>query len=170
MMFFSECKTKQEAKELFRKLAKQYHPDKGGSPEIMHNLLKQYEEFEEIKNHSNYNKSNWGNQFKEAYSHWDNEFKESIYEKYRSQHESSINYKELYEAEKFKHNVSRVSLNEYQNHINRLEQSICEKNARISSDEWLIDKLREYKKLLEETQFIQEFHILRRIWWAITGK
>jgi len=40
---FSDCKTPEEAKKKFRKLAKLYHPDKGGSNEKMAELKKEYE-------------------------------------------------------------------------------------------------------------------------------
>lgn len=80
MLYFKDCKTKDEAKELFRKLAKKLHPDYGGDENQMKSLLKQYESFEEIKNHSNsnpeqeqtWNKSNWSDQFE-----WAKEFKKT---------------------------------------------------------------------------------------------
>jgi hemerythrin-like domain-containing protein len=45
MNFFNDCKTQDEAKTLFRKLSKMFHPDKGGDPEFMMELKKQYDDF-----------------------------------------------------------------------------------------------------------------------------
>lgn len=41
--YFANCKTKQDAKKLFRELAKTNHPDKGGSHEIMVAIIAEYE-------------------------------------------------------------------------------------------------------------------------------
>lgn len=46
MDFFSSCKDKDEAKKVYRNLCKHFHPDKGGDPELMLELQKQYEKFE----------------------------------------------------------------------------------------------------------------------------
>ena len=45
MDFFSSCKDTAEAKTLYRKLVKCFHPDVGGIPELMIELQKQYENF-----------------------------------------------------------------------------------------------------------------------------
>ena len=42
MRFFKDCKTKEEVKKLYRELAKQYHPDKGGDLVIMQEINKEY--------------------------------------------------------------------------------------------------------------------------------
>lgn len=47
MKYFNNCKTKEEAKAEFRRLAKKLHPDAGGSQEGMVELQKQYDSFEE---------------------------------------------------------------------------------------------------------------------------
>lgn len=43
MLFFNDCKTKQETTTLFRKLSKFFHPDMGGENEYMIELIKQYD-------------------------------------------------------------------------------------------------------------------------------
>lgn len=45
MKFFSDCKSENEKKTIYRKLAKCFHPDKGGSVELMVELKKQYDEW-----------------------------------------------------------------------------------------------------------------------------
>jgi curved DNA-binding protein CbpA len=40
---FSACKNKEEVKATYRRLSKEYHPDKGGTNEKMADLTKQYE-------------------------------------------------------------------------------------------------------------------------------
>lgn len=46
MKFFSECKTVEEAKATFRKLAKVFHPDKQGNQDLMIELQKQYDSWQ----------------------------------------------------------------------------------------------------------------------------
>lgn len=43
MDFFSQCQTKEDAKKVFKKLCKFFHPDKGGDDELMIELKKQYD-------------------------------------------------------------------------------------------------------------------------------
>ena len=45
MNFFSECKTIEEVKTIFRRLSKHFHPDKGGEAALMIELKKQYDEW-----------------------------------------------------------------------------------------------------------------------------
>jgi curved DNA-binding protein CbpA len=45
MDFFSKCSNKEEAKELYRKLVKMFHPDKGGDKDLMIALQAQYDAF-----------------------------------------------------------------------------------------------------------------------------
>lgn len=40
--FFTDCKTKEEVKKLYRELAKQYHPDKGGCLVTMQKINNEY--------------------------------------------------------------------------------------------------------------------------------
>jgi len=42
MKWFSECRTLDEVKALYKKLAKQYHPDLGGDTETMQTINKEY--------------------------------------------------------------------------------------------------------------------------------
>ncbi len=42
MKFFNDCKTKEEVKSLYRTLAKQYHPDKGGDLVMMQMINTEY--------------------------------------------------------------------------------------------------------------------------------
>ena len=56
MDFFSRCRTTDEAKMVFRSLSKHFHPDRGGDPQLMKELTKQYEGW----NPSNFN---WQSQF-----------------------------------------------------------------------------------------------------------
>lgn len=59
MEWFKLCKTEDEAKTLFRELAKEYHPDLSNvDPEIMIDINKQYEFFlNKIKNPIQENKT-----------------------------------------------------------------------------------------------------------------
>lgn len=43
MKFFHGCTSEEEAKKTYHKLAKCFHPDKGGSTELMTELTRQYE-------------------------------------------------------------------------------------------------------------------------------
>lgn len=43
MDFFSHCTTKEEARTVFKKLCKCFHPDKGGDETLMIELKKQYD-------------------------------------------------------------------------------------------------------------------------------
>jgi hypothetical protein len=42
MRFFKDCQTKEDIKKLYRELAKQFHPDKGGDLETMQAINKEY--------------------------------------------------------------------------------------------------------------------------------
>ena len=42
MKWFRNCKTAEEGKELYRKLAKQYHPDNGGSGEELKDIISEF--------------------------------------------------------------------------------------------------------------------------------
>jgi hypothetical protein len=42
MTYFQNCQTLQEVKELFRKLAMQYHPDRGGDTATMQQIIHEY--------------------------------------------------------------------------------------------------------------------------------
>lgn len=44
MNYFFECKTLEEVKIHYRKIAKQNHPDLGGSEEVMKEIVNQYQE------------------------------------------------------------------------------------------------------------------------------
>ncbi len=46
MNFFSQCKTKEEVKVVYRRLAKAFHPDKGGEAALMMELQKQFDEWQ----------------------------------------------------------------------------------------------------------------------------
>lgn len=72
MKYFINCKTKEEAKAEYRKLAKTMHPDAGGDGKNMVELQKQYESFEESRIFGS-----------------ENAFRESIYDKYRGQNSDS---------------------------------------------------------------------------------
>lgn len=49
--YFSECKTLEEGKRLYKTLAKRYHPDCGGDAEILKEINTEFERFfEEFKN------------------------------------------------------------------------------------------------------------------------
>lgn len=59
MKFFIDCKTISEAKEVYRKLAKVFHPDKGGDAELFRELQKQHDEWSPQMNM--YTPNNMGN-------------------------------------------------------------------------------------------------------------
>lgn len=61
MDFFNLCKDKDEAKKIYRQLCKQFHPDKGGDPELLKELIRQYEKFDsKIHNDQSYWQSAYG--------------------------------------------------------------------------------------------------------------
>ena len=83
MKYFIDCKTKDEAKAKYRKLAKKLHPDAGGNQEDMIDLQHQYESFEEnieVKFTQGFNDTIFGSE---------NAFRESIYNKYHTQNQDS---------------------------------------------------------------------------------
>jgi|HubBroStandDraft_2_1064218.scaffolds.fasta_scaffold34457_3 hypothetical protein len=49
MGWFDNCKTEDDAKLLFRKLAKLFHPDKGGDNDLMMQLQSHYDSFFNLK-------------------------------------------------------------------------------------------------------------------------
>ena len=49
MDFFSSCKTKEDAKKVFRQLAKMFHPDKSGDSTFMIELQRQHDAFDPNK-------------------------------------------------------------------------------------------------------------------------
>lgn len=60
MRFFTDCKTQEEAKAIYRKWAKVLHPDKGGDPDLMAKLKGQYDDYKSGKHVKE--------QFKQAFS------------------------------------------------------------------------------------------------------
>jgi len=64
MKFFTDCTTQEEAKKLYHKLAKLFHPDKGGDNEMMIELKKQYDAWD---SHS-YQNTPSGYQFNTIYT------------------------------------------------------------------------------------------------------
>ena len=45
MKYFYACETQDEAKKLYRQLAMQHHPDKGGSTQVMQEINIEYAEY-----------------------------------------------------------------------------------------------------------------------------
>lgn len=82
MNYFKDCKNREEAKTIFRRLAKKLHPDHGGTHQEMMALTEQYEKYavpiHERMNNSKHEdqknkpKSNWHDQF-----NWEQEFKKT---------------------------------------------------------------------------------------------
>jgi len=81
MKYFINCKSKEEAKAEYRKLAKKMHPDGGGDGKDMIELQKQYESFEA---NDDWRKEMFGNSGAS-----ENAFRESVYDKYRQQQADS---------------------------------------------------------------------------------
>lgn len=48
MHYFYECKTKDQAKAKYKKLAKELHPDKGGSAQAFKDMQAEYDRFDSI--------------------------------------------------------------------------------------------------------------------------
>ena len=54
MKYFKDCKTLEELKKAYRKLAMKYHPDMGGDPEVMKAINNEYDElFPRLKDQHN---------------------------------------------------------------------------------------------------------------------
>lgn len=60
MHYFSNCRTHDEAKRLYRQLALEHHPDKGGSTQVMQEINVQYAKYLQG---SGYNFQNFHNDF-----------------------------------------------------------------------------------------------------------
>lgn len=72
-MDFSHCKDEKQAKEVYRKLAKTYHPDAGGSNEKMQQLTKNYDAcLERLKMGSapGFNANSNPNAYWQSYRRW----------------------------------------------------------------------------------------------------
>lgn len=52
MKFFIDCTTKEQAKEVYRQLAKHFHPDKGGDPKLFQELQQQWDTFQSAQQYS----------------------------------------------------------------------------------------------------------------------
>lgn len=76
MNYFFDCATKEEAKAKYRKLAKEFHPDKGGKASDMKELQRQYDNFSEYDYRSN---------FKHPYNASEQAFKDNIRNAFRQQ-------------------------------------------------------------------------------------
>lgn len=75
MDYFKNCKTIEDLKTLYKKLAMENHPDKGGKTEIMQQINNQYDlMFDKLKNIHNSDLKNENNQFTES----SDEFREII--------------------------------------------------------------------------------------------
>lgn len=71
MKFFYGCTDEKEAKAIYHKLAKCFHPDKGGSNELMIELKKQYDNWDEpvtAQYNSHFTPSNFNIYHRERFS------------------------------------------------------------------------------------------------------
>lgn len=76
MRYFTNCRTLEELKKEYKKLALKNHPDCGGSEEIMKEINKQYDEaFEKVKN-IHFNKE--GKQYEKENTETADDFKNII--------------------------------------------------------------------------------------------
>lgn len=81
MNYFFDCATKEEAKVKYRKLAKEFHPDKGGKASDMKALQEQYDNFSE-HDHKSYFKHPFENESEQA-------FKDNIRNAFRQQNSNT---------------------------------------------------------------------------------
>jgi phosphoribosylpyrophosphate synthetase len=58
MKYFQNCKTLDDVKSKYRKLAKEHHPDKGGDTKVMQEVNLQYSEAKKRFKNGNYSQSN----------------------------------------------------------------------------------------------------------------
>lgn len=64
MKFFIDCRSISEAKEVYRKLAKVFHPDKGGDAELFRELTTQFDNFSpQSKMYTPNNMGSWQSSF-----------------------------------------------------------------------------------------------------------
>ncbi len=81
MDFFSNCKTKEEAKATFKRLCKCFHPDKGGEEALMIELKRQYDVWNPMQKQMNtFNFSVSGTAVSNVYEGKINELNRIIYQ------------------------------------------------------------------------------------------
>lgn len=85
MNYFFDCVTKEEAKIKYRKLAKEFHPDKGGKESDMKELQKQYDDFSEHDHKSTF-RHPYGNASEQA-------FKDNIRNAFKTQNANTHYHK-----------------------------------------------------------------------------
>ncbi len=98
MKYFANCKTKEEAKTLFRELAKKYHPDCGGTNEQMIELHKQYDLFDKnewdyVENPQAFNKRQTHKNFDESSYQWYNDRFNNAFEEAKKEYYGGFSYK-----------------------------------------------------------------------------
>lgn len=100
MSYFYDCSNEKQAKEKYRRLSKELHPDKGGSHEKMINLQQQYDKF--LKEIASSNKEY--NYFDEEYENY--ESYNFGYKRYEPKHRSPSNEYEQEEIKKLNITIS----------------------------------------------------------------
>lgn len=129
--YFASCKNKDEAKKLFRKLAKQYHPDHGGSKEKMIELQKQYDLF--IPASEYHFQQQYENPFQEGVKAWGEMFEKSAQHGSWKTPNTAFNTflwaqelrKKAYELNaKEKQKLERKQVEKYLDEIHRLKKKI----------------------------------------------
>lgn len=131
MKYFENCKTEDEAKELYRQLAKKFHPDMGGSNEQMADLTKQFEDNdfdEKIKTGDCLN----------GFYNWNNIFTQAQQKAYQFNHMRTPNYESSRSNEDhipFDHPIyeeMRKLRSLHQSEILKLKEIIDQKENHIS--------------------------------------
>lgn len=150
MKFFTDCKTKAEAKKHFKKMAMLLHPDKGGSDELMIKLKEQFDAYTgpEVEENSKTYGAGWQSQWTPPYSGFaaytgaNNRYGFGYTS---SNDDSHYNEKLMLEKQiaKLKADLSKVNSEFYQKN-NVLHQEIA--NLKAS----LIAKSKEYEDIFKE--------------------
>lgn len=129
MQYFKDCKDDKEAKKLFRKLAKEFHPDVGGSTEQMVELQRQYDSFDSNQSsdtkfsgddpYSRFYRYNASQDYSQSYDGWSSMFAKAQAQ-YQQTHRQYEQDQEAWRAQ-FDRPKSR---GDYDLEINKLKEEI----------------------------------------------
>jgi len=142
MNFFCDCKDKDEAKKLFHKLAKLFHPDHGGNTDLMIELKKQYDGYSGPVNLSNFTQN--------LFSNRNMPFDHSIHQSVRSLNDQIYRLNEEIRSLKVERNFAYSRCNDFKKLCEEKEDEVIELEEEVSRLELHINDLlgKIYKKSL----------------------